>query len=235
MKILFILGSCEKGRDGVADYTIKLATELSKRNFVIRILSVNDKFLGKDASRKETIAFKVEVLRLSASSSWQMRHLVAQGYVCDFNPDWLSLQYVPFAFQKKGLPIRICQLLHSLRKKRNLHIMFHELWIDKTFAASARHRALGTIQKQLISLSVRLLRPNLICTSNYYYGEMLESIHLKNTIQPLHSNIEVNSPREINTNWLDKHINFNTNGYYVVGFLVTYIYQPSMQTCSNQD
>mgnify|MGYP003474349261 CR=1 FL=1 len=42
MKILFICGSLEPGKDGVGDYTRRFCGELLKMNYEVQILSIND-------------------------------------------------------------------------------------------------------------------------------------------------------------------------------------------------
>src|ERR1022692_2576923 len=55
-----------------------------------------------------------------------------------FNPNWVSLQFVPFGFHPKGLPFGLPRHLMSIIGSRPLHWMFHELWVLWNFPLSLR-------------------------------------------------------------------------------------------------
>ena len=103
MKILFICGSLEPGKDGVGDYTRRLAGELIKQNTVIEIISLNDKYIKQiwEGTQEDGVQ-RIPVLRLPASCPWDKRLQKAKERIDSFEPEWLSLQYVAFAFNNKG-------------------------------------------------------------------------------------------------------------------------------------
>ena len=48
MKIMFICGSLEPGKDGVGDYTRRLCAHLKKHHIEVGILAYNDKFINSE-------------------------------------------------------------------------------------------------------------------------------------------------------------------------------------------
>lgn len=105
MKILFICGSLEPGCDGVGDYTRRLAGELIRQGNEVQIIALNDKNVTAVTYQvQEDDITSITCLRLPQNISWNYRMNEAGVFSDAFNPGWLSLQYVPFAFQDKGLP-----------------------------------------------------------------------------------------------------------------------------------
>ena len=106
MKILFVCSSLEPQQDGVGDYTRKLAQALICKGNKVKIIALNDRridggaWLGKQTDNN----IEIEVLRLPELLAWHVRLYMAKKFTGDFNPDWISLQFVPFGYQIKGLP-----------------------------------------------------------------------------------------------------------------------------------
>ena len=100
MKIIFICGSLERGKDGVGDYTRRLASGLIAIGCDVRMLALNDKhlvgFLHEVQLEQDQ---QITTLRLGKDLGWKERAVRAKVWVDAFNPSWLSLQYVPYAFQ----------------------------------------------------------------------------------------------------------------------------------------
>lgn len=192
MKIIFICGSFERGKDGVGDYTRRLASELIAIGFDVRMLALNDKHLvGSLHEVQLEQDQQITTLRLGKDLGWKERAATTKVWVDAFNPSWLSLQYVPYAFQDKGLPFFLGRYLKEIGGDRKWHVMFHELCIGLNRGSSWKEKSIGFLQKQLIKYLLRQLRVTKISTQCTLYRVLLEKWTLQE-IQylPLFSNIE---------------------------------------------
>ncbi|GAT63251.1 glycosyltransferase [Paludibacter jiangxiensis] len=191
MKITFICGSLAPGRDGVGDYTRRLAAELIRQGHQSSIIALNDRML-KDVqiTSQETEGTQVKVLRLSAKLCSKKRFLEAKNFIEVMNPEWLSLQYVPFAFQNKGLPFGLGRRLARIGKGRKWHIMFHELWVGMEDEATLKNKVWGRIQTLLILNLVKSLNP-FIHTQTKLYQWQLGRFGLDVKYLPLFGNIPI--------------------------------------------
>lgn len=192
MKIVFICGGLEPGKDGVGDYTRRLAEELVKNDHQVLMISINDKFIeGSYPKQYELERSIVPALRLSEKISQSKRIKLAKHKIDVFDPDYLSLQYVPFSFHKKGLPFKFARRLSQLGKNRKWHIMFHELWVGMNKEASFKYKIWGAVQKKIIKDTIAVLNPVLIDTQSRYHKCQLENLGYKVKFLPLFSNFEV--------------------------------------------
>ena len=199
LKIIFLCGSLEPGRDGVGDYVRRLSSELLKKGHYISAIALNDQYIcesyfGAQMSEGESL----NVLRLPSIWKVNQRFTHAEQWVKEFDPDWVSLQFVPFAFQCKGLIFNLARQLSCLVGECRLHIMFHELWVLTPFSESIKLWLLGIIQKQIIKNFIISLPPNVIHTQTRYYQEQLNRIGFKSSLLPLFSNIPTSFDKEIN-------------------------------------
>ena len=131
MRVLFLCGSLEPGHDGVGDYTRALAGALNALGVTTRIISImdrNTKSIREEiqTSRKQ----KVRVVRLSRMLSFEVRKSEYDKIVTDFNPDYISLQYVPYAFSPKGIPFDLPRFLKIQKSSHKWHFMIHEAYVD---------------------------------------------------------------------------------------------------------
>ncbi len=102
----------------------------------------------------------------------RLRHL--QEEVDAFDPAWISLQYVPHAFNKYGLPLGLLYTLHKLRTAAAWHIMFHELWITPTSALDLKQQLIATLEHRAVSWLIGTgLRPRVIHTHLPAYARRL--------------------------------------------------------------
>lgn len=195
MKIIFLCGSLEPGRDGVGDYSRRLATDLMTRGHWIGLIALNDKHINEkfDGTQTEN-DLPIPVLRVP--STWKVAEKIkhAKKWIDLVNPDWLSLQYVIFSFHNKGLPFTFNKLLKGLGQGYNWHIMFHETWVGMAVNDSVKLKLLGIIQKILIKKLIRNLKPRVIHTQCDLFVEQLKRQKFRVKKLPLFSNIEIHHP-----------------------------------------
>ena len=100
MKILFVCGSVEPGKDGVGDYTRVLAGECIRQGNDAWILSFCDRYInGAIKTIQLDEEQSINCLRLPFKNSRYLNE--AKNWIKEINPDLLSLQYVPFSFHDK--------------------------------------------------------------------------------------------------------------------------------------
>ncbi|MGM8363549.1 hypothetical protein ACSV4D_16670 [Flavobacterium sp. ARAG 55.4] len=190
IKILFLCGSAAPGKDGVGDYTRRFCARLIQLGHEAQLLSLCD--LQAEAYISENqIVEKTAVLahRIPRSVENMQRLLWVQYIINDFQPDCISLQYVPYSFNRKGLPFWLPSFFKKIKGNHQWHIMFHELWIGMDVNASLKNRIIGFLQKLLI---LKMLRTNsgiTISTQTHLYQSKLASLGYDAMILPLFSNI----------------------------------------------
>ena len=192
MKIIFICSSLEPRCDGVGDYVRRLAGELIRQGHDAAAVAINDHQLKEPLKGTQTSGeVDLQILRLPAQMDSSERFRRASEWIGDLNPDWLSLQFVPFSFNQKGLTFGLGKKLKELGNQRNWHIMFHELWVVTDYTASFKHIFLGNIQKRLIKSLIVKLRPAVIHTQTGLYKRHLKMIGFHSKHLSLFSNIPV--------------------------------------------
>lgn len=186
MNILFICGSLQTGEDGVGDYTRRLAGQLTRQGHRSTIVAINDvrvcdplKELQADSGNS------INVLRLPKFSSWKERLILVQDWIKKEAPDWVSLQFVPFAFHDKGLPVSLARYLKAIPGNHKWHIMFHELWVG---AENIKFWILGQVQKRLIASLIKTLEATVVHTHLPLYYDDLKSFGIQVKQLPLFSN-----------------------------------------------
>lgn len=194
MKILFLCGSLEPSKDGVGDYTRRLAGELIRQGHTCAIVSIMDKMVPERLEEiQQSELTSIAVLRLPYASGYKLNCREAKPWVDTFNPDWISLQYVPFSFHPKGLPFGFAKSIKLLSKQRMLHIMFHELWVGMNKESLPKFKVLGAIQKKMIQSFIKNTKPYLLHTQTQLYRWQLKKMGENVLLLPLFSNIRVNT------------------------------------------
>ena len=192
MRILFICGCLEPGRDGVGDYIYRLSLELTHQSHQVKAIALNDQYTDQEFSGiQSTTTNAFTIVRLPSIWSATMRFDRARNWVKIFDPEWISLQFVPFSFHGKGLVFNLASQLNLLAGERRWHVMFHELWVLTSFSESIKLWFLGVIQKQIIKKLITSLSPNVIHTQTRYYKKQLNLIGFKSSLLPLFSNIPI--------------------------------------------
>jgi hypothetical protein len=192
MKILFLCGSVEPGKDGVGDYTRRLAGELIRKGHRAVILSLCDKhvncLLSETQISEET---PVKVWRIPKATHYNQRLPITQEIVKEVAPDWISLQFVPYGFDSKGLPFWLLRFLKQLKGFHQWHIMFHELWLGIEKESSLKNKFIGCVQLKLIKFMMTSLSFIVIHTQSKLHLHYLNKHKIATSLLPLFGNIPV--------------------------------------------
>jgi glycosyltransferase involved in cell wall biosynthesis len=191
MRVLFVCGSYAQELDGVADYTHRLSKRISGMGIECAVVSINDKYTEKvmASSRGCELGTEIEWLRIPAKTRLVKKRQYLRSELNRFQPDWISLQYVPYSYNDKGVPLWLLYCLYSASSMARWHWMTHELWVDPD--ACLRNRLIAPLQKLLLKSLSTILKPAVVQTSNEYYVDQLKSIGISASILPLFSNIKV--------------------------------------------
>ena len=198
MKISFLNSCLEPGRDGVGDYTYTLAQECVRQGHECNLIALSDRFVSE--AKLEVLDSGITQLRIPTTMPWSKRIIQAEMLSKNFEPDWISLQFVPYAFHPKGTVFGLARKLRPLFANHRSHVMFHETWIGELMGASVKHRIVGAIQKRLVLNLIRHLAPQVAHSSNVAYQNMLTRHGIHTRLLPLFGSI----PIDIGTgnNWL---------------------------------
>lgn len=198
MRIAFLLGGL--GLGGVADYTRLLAGALRPHGVESLIIALADRQRTAVASEETTEA---RLLALPAGLTWRARVAAAEAALADFDPDWVSLQFVPFAFNRKGIVALEGRWLARLLAGRRAHLMMHELWVEPLpRPVRPRRRLLRSMQRAAILRLLGAIRPELLHTSNEVYRQLLGAAGVSAGLLPLFGNVPVEARPE--RGWLEE-------------------------------
>jgi hypothetical protein len=184
LRIAFVTSSLERGKDGVGDYTRALGEECKRRGHEVFFLGLHDRHLAAEVQDTEP-----NLRRLPATSPWLERVQRAAACFEEWQPQWLSLQFVPYGFHDKGLAWKLADYLTPLLMERKAHVMFHELWIGGYRRARLKERMIGWVQRACVFRLIRQIRPATISTSNDAYLAMLKRAGFDSERLPLFGSI----------------------------------------------
>jgi hypothetical protein len=192
MKIAFICGSLAPGLDGVGDYTRRLSANLETLGYNVTVIAYNDRHIKSlRTETQEADGVQVNVLRIPASMNERQRTLCLRNKLTDLSPHWVSLQYVPYSFDKRGMPIGFPGALKRSLGNAKVHIMYHELWQGESNESTFKDKIIGRFQK-MISLSlISRLKAERVTTTNEYYKQRFERAKVVIDKLPVFSNIPV--------------------------------------------
>jgi hypothetical protein len=197
LRILFICGSLESGRDGVGDYTRRLSKELTLKGQVVAIAAINDPYIEEIKESSIIVDdLKISILRLPESSE-ELGFVRLEEWIEMFEPDLLSLQYVPFSFHPKGLSFKLAKRLKVASQGRKWHIMFHEICVGMHKKTSLKLRLWGMVQKYIAKDLLKQLSPQIVHTHIKVYQKQLEKFGVDAKLLPLFSNIPLIYPQEV--------------------------------------
>lgn len=189
-RLVFLCGTLEPGKDGVGDYARTLAAELTEAGCQVRLVAAYDKYATtlRETSQQQ-VETAVSTLRIPYATPMHERMQALQGVVDDFKPDWISLQYVPYAYNLKGLPLAFALALGRLRYTGRWHFMFHELWIDHRGLRSPKDSLISGLQRLAVTLLNRSLRPVVRHTHVPEYQQKLSDLGISTLPLPLFANV----------------------------------------------
>lgn len=201
MKILFLCGSLQPGLDGVGDYTRRLSGELLRKGHEVQILSLCDhQAISFTIENQEIESTVVVVNRIPMATKNIQRFFWSQDILNEFHPEWISLQFVPYSFNPRGLPFWLPSLIKKLKGNHKWHIMFHELWIGMDLHTTLKSKWIGLLQKRLVSKILKEKEKIIINTQTDLYQYKIASLGFNAQILPLFSNIIKNSESYMETN-----------------------------------
>jgi hypothetical protein len=189
LKIVFVCGSYELAKSGVADYIHCLSRELTREGFQCACIALHDPY-GPVQLPEAPLSWQpheVPVRSLSSRIPWSVRAELLKTELQALNPDWISFHYVPYAYQPKGLPLGLLRCLAPVRRSGKWQIMAHELWVDPH--TGPRNRLLSTLQQWIARLLFAIVRPRVVHVTNHWYQSMLSSCGIRSRILPLFSAI----------------------------------------------
>jgi len=186
MKITCLCGSLDPGRDGVGDYTRRLAEATAARGHTLQLISLNDPVTTGPADEGA-----LRIVRFRSALALSDERARALQTIAAFEPDVVSLQFVPFAFHARGLNRELLPFLEAATPSARLQVMFHELWLGEKPGLPWKHRVLGFLQRRQILRLLRHLRPGRIHTSNALYREALKRRGVEAEVLPLFGNIPI--------------------------------------------
>ncbi|MCV2483553.1 hypothetical protein OD917_01360 [Flavobacterium sp. SH_e] len=197
MDILFICGSAELGNDGVGDYTRRLCGMLIRSGHKAEILALCDHqaplFISENQVVEDTA---VMVHRIPIAADNKQRFVYLQRILKDLEPDCISLQYVPYSFNPKGLPFWLPSYLKKIRGNHKWHIMFHELWLGIDAESSLKHKCIGKLQQLIAKKIVQNTRTHSVNTQNKLYQFFLKSHNINAEILPICGNIPLTAVKK---------------------------------------
>ena len=188
MTLLFICASLEPGKDGVGDYTLKLAVELEKLGWRIKIIALRDKYVAEVTEQKSIAGNELEYIRIPARLANHRRMKIAAAFVNRYQPDWISLQYVPYGFSDKGIPVLLANGLAGFGENYRWHIMVHEVFVGR--GLGWKMDIVDYLQKYSLKKLCDRLDP-VVHTSIPQYRSLLAQIGIQAELLPLFGNIDI--------------------------------------------
>lgn len=191
--VTFLCCGLSEGRNGVGDYCLQLAHSLAELDVRSDVLAVADPFCDDpvEAEREAPTSRPIRIARLPAAIALRRRAAMAEAILGRWQPDWVSLQYVSYGFNPKGIAFREPFWLPRLLRPYRRSVMMHELWLGVPPNVGLRHQLVGMAQRAATLALVRRLEPNAIATSNPYYRDLLAARGVAADVLPLFSNIPV--------------------------------------------
>ncbi|MEB3302424.1 MAG: hypothetical protein VKN56_10705 [Cyanobacteriota bacterium] len=199
MTVALVCGSLEIGADGVGDYSRRLAAAMIQAGLHAGVIALHDPHANYSTTtvhHQQCDGIEVPVLRLHATLPWATRVTQARRQLTAWGSRLLSLQFVPFAYDSRGLPWSLPSVIRALLDHPNptthglaFHLMFHEIWIGVARSSSMRDRLIGRLQRSIVDDLCRRCPALAVHTSNRPYQLCLQTIGLPTELLPLYSNL----------------------------------------------
>lgn len=126
MRIVMITNNFPPQVDGVGDYSHCLSRELSGRGHELHVI----------CNRRVQIDGTVEGIKVyPIIPKWTKRNYeLALKQIMDIRPDWVIIQYVPYAFHHFGMPVAIVRFMRRIKQNGfPIFVFFHEFFIGLQF------------------------------------------------------------------------------------------------------
>ena len=197
MNFLFLCGSLQPGLDGVGDYTRRISGALIRNGHIANVLSLCDKHVSSFVQQIQEIEnTKIAVTRIPLSASYRQRLAFTQKIIAKEQPDIISLQFVPYSFNPKGLPFWMPSFLKKIRGNYKWHIMFHELWLGIDNESSLKHKFIGELQQLIVKKIINTTKTDYISTQIKLSQLFLYINHIEAEILPICGNIPVTAVKK---------------------------------------
>ena len=209
MKILFITGCIEEGRDGIGDNTLILASYCNQLGAVAMVIGLNDFYL-KDF-KNEIRAMEcgdVETVRFPSVERWKIRFEKIAEICKTFKPDVISFQYCGYSFNKKGVPLFLGTRLKKAAGNIPVQIMFHELWAGSDRRSGWKNLLWGAIQQLHVSAMIKKLAPVKINVSTRINKSFLKNKNFNSTQVSILNNIPIKENPAFG--WIEEEIKKQT-------------------------
>lgn len=181
MRIVFLASTLAPGRSGVGDYIRCLVAELDRLGHPTLALGLAD--------TEDALEDHAPVVRIDRRRPWPQRLLQARAAVAGFAPDWVSLQFVPYAWHPRGYAFGLADRLAPLFKRRRAHLMFHELWVGLNRGDRLVNRLHGIVQRRAVLALQRGLAPQVVHTQAPAYIATLAAEGIAARRLPLFGNV----------------------------------------------
>lgn len=192
MKLIFLCGALEPGCDGVGDYVRQLACELILNGNEVSAVSINDHYIQDVIEETQCLdGIRLPVFRIPACRTTKSSFEEASKWIHKYDPDWISLQFVPYSFHHRGFHFLLPTYLKKLTGNKKVHVMIHEAWSGTGDRFQPKSILTSYLQKFLINNILLTVRPIVIHTHLPEYKERLEKLNHTVKVLPLFSNIKV--------------------------------------------
>lgn len=187
MRILFMSNNLPPIVDGVGDYTYNLAHEFAKHGHEVHVVCGNREEIRDDYE-------DIHVAKIVRKWNRQAGKDIAE-YIRENGIEVVSLQYVPYAYDSKGLPFGLVMALEEI-KKCSVHLMTfcHEvcigLWDKHTLKNVLYAATMQYITRQILNCS------DSVATSIEHYARKIRQLcpkHKNVVCIPIASNVPLTS------------------------------------------
>lgn len=202
MRILFICPTVEPGRSGVGDYTVGLAASAASAGAETHVLAFAESSIESPSSGVVNFgAESAATTRVPRSClSKQLRHAITTA-LTEIRPDWISLQWVPYAFHPKGLAAWGPFPWDTLTGGAKMHWMIHETWIGGFAGAPWKMRLTGSLQRWMMRRLFFRVQVRLAHTSNTTYVRQLNHAGMAAVQLPLFGALPTVTPETAWCGW----------------------------------
>ena len=183
MRFVFLGSSLAPGRNGVGDYIRCLTAELARQGHSALAIGLAD--------TEDALDDRDPVVRLARRRPWPQRITQARAAVASFAPDWISLQFVAYAWHPRGYAFGLAEHLEPLLGGRRRHLMLHELWVGLNRNDRIVNRLHGTLQRHAILRLHRAFGPQVVHTQTPAYVATLAAEGIAARRLPLFGNLPV--------------------------------------------